>query len=233
MSANMTVSELKELLLEAGLPVSGKKSVLIERLNESNNLPLAEIEEVSVEEVAVEEEKTSGTDQNKMLEPRITKVTINIGVGEGGQRLQLAEQVLELLTDLKPIRTISKSTNRDLGTRIGGPIGCKVTIRNKDKIASFLKDAFWIRQNTLPAYNFDQSGNLSFGISDYTDFPDQKYNPDIGIFGMDVNIVLERPGHRVSRRRRRSRKVAISHRVVRDECKQWIVEQFGIVIVEE
>ena len=82
-------------------------------------------------------------------------------------------------------------------------------------------------------YNFDQSGNLSFGISDYTDFPDQKYNPDIGIFGMDVNIVLERPGHRVSRRRRRSRKVATSHRVVRDECKQWIVEQFGIVIVEE
>ena len=233
MSANMTVSELKELLLEAGLPVSGKKSVLIERLNESNNLPQAEIEEVSVEEVAVEEEKTSDTNQNKMLEPRITKVTINIGVGEGGQRLQLAEQVLELLTDLKPIRTISKSTNRDLGTRIGGPIGCKVTIRNKDKIASFLKDAFWIRQNTLPAYNFDQSGNLSFGISDYTDFPDQKYNPDIGIFGMDVNIVLERPGHRVSRRRRRSRKVATSHRVVRDECKQWIVEQFGIVIVEE
>ena len=233
MSANMTVSELKELLLEAGLPVSGKKSVLIERLNESNNLPQAEIEEVSVEEVDVEEEKTSDINQNKMLEPRITKVTINIGVGEGGQRLQLAEQVLELLTDLKPIRTISKSTNRDLGTRIGGPIGCKVTIRNKDKIASFLKDAFWIRQNTLPAYNFDQSGNLSFGISDYTDFPDQKYNPDIGIFGMDVNIVLERPGHRVSRRRRRSRKVATSHRVVRDECKQWIVEQFGIVIVEE
>ena len=233
MSANMTVSELKELLLEAGLPVSGKKSVLIERLNESKNLPEAEIKEVSVEEVTVEEEKTSDKDQNKMLEPRITKVTINIGVGEGGQRLQLAEQVLELLTDLKPIRTISKSTNRDLGTRIGGPIGCKVTIRNKDKIASFLKDAFWIRQNTLPAYNFDQSGNLSFGISDYTDFPDQKYNPDIGIFGMDVNIVLERPGHRVSRRRRRSRKVATSHRVVRDECKQWIVEQFGIVIVEE
>jgi|TARA_B110000467_G_scaffold109038_1_gene99376 large subunit ribosomal protein L5 len=243
MSANMTVSELKELLREAGLPVSGKKSDLIERLNVSNNLPQAEIkevsveevsvEEVSVEEVAVEEEKTSDKDQNSMLEPRITKVTINIGVGEGGQRLQLAEQVLELLTDLKPIRTISKSTNRDLGTRIGGPIGCKVTIRNKDKIASFLKDAFWIRQNTLPAYNFDQSGNLSFGISDYTDFPDQKYNPDIGIFGMDVNIVLERPGHRVSRRRRRSRKVAISHRVVRDECKQWIVEQFGIVIVEE
>ena len=52
---------------------------------------------------------------NAMLEPRITKVTINIGVGEGGRRLQLAEQVLELLTGLKPIRTLSTSTNRDLG----------------------------------------------------------------------------------------------------------------------
>ena len=50
-----------------------------------------------------------------------------------------------------------------------------------------------------PSYNFDASGNLSFGITDYTDFPGQKYDPDIGIFGMDVNVVLERPGHRVSR----------------------------------
>jgi large subunit ribosomal protein L5 len=170
---------------------------------------------------------------NAMLDPRITKVTINIGVGEGGQRLQLAEQVLELITGLKPVRTLSTSTNRDLGTRVGGPIGCKVTIRDHDKIASFLKDAFWIRQNTLPAYNFDQSGNLSFGLSDYTDFPDQKYDPDIGIFGMDINVVLERPGHRVSRRRRRSAKVARVHRVVRDECKQWFTENFGITIVEE
>ena len=106
-------------------------------------------------------------------------------------------------------------------------------MRDSEKVASFLKDAFWVRQNTLPGYNFDQSGNLSFGISDYTDFPDQKYDPDIGIFGMDVNIVLERPGHRVSRRRRRNRKVARNHRVIRDECKQWFVDNFGITIVEE
>ena len=100
-------------------------------------------------------------------------------------------------------------------------------------IASFLKDAFWVRQNTLPGYNFDQSGNLSFGISDYTDFPDQKYDPDIGIFGMDINIVLERPGHRVSRRRRRNSRVARTHRVVREECKQWFVDNYDIIIVEE
>ena len=47
---------------------------------------------------------------------------------------------------------------------------------------------------TLPSYNFDASGNLSFGITDYTDFPGQKYDPDIGIFGMDVNVVWKGPG---------------------------------------
>ena len=44
-----------------------------------------------------------------MLIPRIAKVTVNIGVGEGGARLQLAERVLELLTDMKPVRTLAKA----------------------------------------------------------------------------------------------------------------------------
>ena len=170
---------------------------------------------------------------NPMLSPAITKVTVNIGVGEGGRRLQLAAKVLEGLTGMTPSRTISTQTNRDLGTRKGAPIGCKVTIRDADKVQSFLKDAFWVREHTLPSYNFDSSGNLSFGISDYTDFPDQKYDPDIGIFGMDVNVVLERPGHRVSRRRRRKSKVPMPHRIGREESKAWFTEKFELKIVEE
>ena len=168
-----------------------------------------------------------------MLTPSITKITENIGVGEGGQRLQLAEKVLEVLTGMTPVRTLSTQTNRELGTRRGAPIGCKVTIRNQDSVNSFLKDAFWVRQNTLPSYNFDSQGNISFGISDYTDFPDQKYDPDIGIFGMDINIVLERPGHRVSRRRQGSSRVGYGHRVGPEESKKWFTERFGLEIVEE
>ena len=170
---------------------------------------------------------------NPMRTPRITKVSVNIGVGEGGQRLQLAEKALEMVTGMTPVRTLATSTNRDLGTRKGAPIGCKVTIRDKETINAFLKDAFWVRQHTLPSYNFDSSGNLSFGISDYTDFPDQKYDPDIGIFGMDVNVVLERPGHRVSRRRRRKSKISMPHRVGREESKAWFTEKFELKIVEE
>ena len=123
---------------------------------------------------------------NPMLEPRIAKVSINIGVGEGGERLQTAERGLELLTGLSPVRTIGKIQNRDLKVRKGFPIGCKVTMRDAEKIEKFLKDAFWVRENSIPSWNFDAQGNLSFGIRDYTDFPDQKYDPDIGIFGMDT-----------------------------------------------
>jgi large subunit ribosomal protein L5 len=108
-----------------------------------------------------------------------------------------------------------------------------VTVRDNAVVEKFLKDALWVRENTLPAYNFDASGNLSFGIADYTDFPEMKYDPDIGIFGMDINIVLERPGHRVSRRRRNNRKVGTSHRVTQDEAKAWFKGKFGITIVEE
>ena len=171
--------------------------------------------------------------ESNMRNPQITKVTINIGVGEGGQRLGLAEKVLGVLTGLKPVRTLGKIQNRDLKVRKGAPIGCKVTMRNREVIKKFLTDAFWVRENTIPAWNFDAQGNLSFGISDYTDFPDQKYDPEIGIFGMDINVVVERPGHRVSRRRRRSRKVGLGHRVTPNESKNFFEETYGVKILEE
>ena len=50
---------------------------------------------------------------------------------------------------------------------------------------------------------------------------------------MDVNVVLERPGHRVSRRRRRKSRVSVPHRVGRAESKEWFAEKFGLNIVEE
>ena len=168
---------------------------------------------------------------NPMVSPRVTKVTVNIGVGEGGQRLQLAEQALEMVTGMTPVRTLATSTNRDLGTRKGSPIGCKVTIRDQESIGAFLKDAFWVRQHTIPTNNYDLSGNHSIGITDYTANPGQKNDPDIGIYGMDVNVVLERPGHRVSRRRRHARKVSVSHRVGPDESRAWFAEHYKLKIV--
>ena len=90
---------------------------------------------------------------NVMRKLKIAKVVLNIGVGEAGERLGKAESVLEKISGCKPTRTLSKSTNRDLGIRLGMPIGCKVTLRGKaaDKI---IKESLWVRENRLPAYCF-------------------------------------------------------------------------------
>ena len=170
---------------------------------------------------------------NPMMVPRISKVCVNIGVGEGGDRLLNAENVLEMVTGVKPQRTLGKIQNRDLKVRVGAPIGCKATIRSSEKIKQFLTDAFLCRENVIPSWNFDREGNLSFGVRDYTDFPGQKYDPDIGIFGMDINVVLERPGHRISRRRRAKSKIPIKHKVTADESRTWFADNYNIEILEE
>ena len=105
---------------------------------------------------------------NPMNQLRITKVSVNIGVGEGGERLVNAENVLELVTGVKPQRTLGRIQNRDLKVRIGAPIGCKATMRNQEDIKAFLTSAFDCRDNTIPAWNFDREGNLSFGCLLYT-----------------------------------------------------------------
>src|SRR5438067_4059042 len=149
---------------------------------------------------------SAATAANAMRAPRIHKVVVNIGVGEGGDKLQKAEKVIEMVTGAKASRTLSKVANRDWGLRVGGPIGVRVTLRD-DAADAFLRKALDIRQFKVPDYSFDDGGNLNFGVPDYTDFPGMKYDPEIGIFGMDVAVVIERPGGRVRRRRVMSRKI--------------------------
>lgn len=169
-------------------------------------------------------------DGNPMEQPRIAKVTVNIGVGEGGEKLQKAEKVLAKLTGRKPVRTLGKELNRELGVRPGEPIGCKVTLRGEDA-ESFVKRALYTRKNKVYAYSFDNQGNLQFGVSDYTNFEGERYDPDIGVFGMDVCITLEKPGHRIKRRRNQSRSVPPVHRVSTEEARGFLTKKFAIEVV--
>ncbi len=168
---------------------------------------------------------------NKMRELRVRKAVLNIGVGEAGEKLLKAQKVLDLLTNHKSIQTLSKKTNKDLGIREGMPIGCKVTLRDSEAV-EFLRRALWVKNNRLAEYNFDQEGNFSFGIPDYTDFQDMKYDPDIGIFGMDISVTVERPGTRVSRKRRGRGRIPKNHRVGRVESKEFITREFNVEIIE-
>lgn len=180
------------------------------------------------------DDENAGTTKTEdaMRDVRIDKVVVNIGVGEAGEKLQKAERVLEMVTEAKPVRTISKTTNKDLGIRKFMPIGCKVTLR-KNAAIKFLEKAFWVRDNKIAYYSFDRFGNFNFGIPDYTEFQGMKYDPEIGIFGMDISVTLTRPGLRISRRRRMKRKLPDKHRVTEAEGKEFIIRQFKVEVVEE
>ncbi|MEA4977067.1 MAG: 50S ribosomal protein L5 [Methanomassiliicoccaceae archaeon] len=164
-----------------------------------------------------------------MKEIHIEKVVVNIGVGEAGERLVKAQKVLQMVTKQKSVQTISKTVNRDLGIRVGMPLGCKVTLRG-EVADTFLKKALSIRENRIQKYSFDKEGNMSFGISDYTDFEGMKYDPEIGIFGMDVSVVLRMPGSRIERRRLLTKRIPKSQRVDRGEAIQFMMDTYNIEV---
>ncbi len=79
-------------------------------------------------------------------------------------------------------------------------------------------------------FQFDDTGNVSFGIVDHTDFPGMTYDPQIGIFGMDVIVSLKKPGYRVARRRAAQRRVPIGHRVTREQAISFLQNNYNVVL---
>lgn len=168
---------------------------------------------------------------NSMLDLVIEKVVLNIGVGQAGDRLNKAVRVLEMLTEHKPVLTTSKKTVRDFNIRKGLQIGAKVTLRGEDA-ADFLKRALYAREYKIQHYSFDKQGNAYFGIADYTDFEGMKYDPEIGIFGLDVAVVMKRRGgYRLQRRKIGARKLPSAMRVPREESMKFLTENFKVEVV--
>ena len=170
------------------------------------------------------------TYKNPMLKPRIEKVVINSCVGRSGEPLEKAMKILEDLTGQKPCIRRAKRTIRDFGIRRKEPIACVVTLRG-EKAKEFLKRAFQAIDNKVSKSSFDEYGNLSFGIKEHINIPGTKYDPKLGIIGMDISVVLERPGYRVKRRRRAKTKVGTEHLLSPDEAMSFLEEEFGIQIV--
>jgi large subunit ribosomal protein L5 len=160
---------------------------------------------------------------------KVHKVVINIGVGRSGEPIDKAKNALLELTNQRPAVRGAKKTVRDFGIHKGEPIGVVVTLRREPAI-EFLKRVIAARKNVLRASSFDNYGNISVGIHEHIDIPGTKYNPEIGIFGMDVNIVLNRPGYRVARKSRRSARIGKKHRINREEAIQFFKEEYGVEV---
>jgi len=165
---------------------------------------------------------------NTMRNIQIEKITINIGCGDAGEKLERAKKLLEMLTEKKVVVTTTHKRTT-FGSAKGRPIGCKITLRNKDA-EEFLKKALEAVEKKLSKNVFDVHGNFSFGIKEHIDIPGVKYNPEIGIFGMDISISLERPGFRVKRRRIAS-KVNKKHLIKPEEAMEWVAKNYGVEIL--
>ncbi len=162
---------------------------------------------------------------------RLIKVVVNAGVGESGEARTKAEKVLQMVTHQKPVATRSHSTNRDFGIRKGQEIGAKVTLRG-EVARDFLARAFEARDRQLDIDSIDRNGNFSFGIADYTDFTGMKYDPQIGIHGMDVAVELGRAGFRIRHRHQQPRAIPRTLRSSRDETRAFLTEKFGVTVLE-
>lgn len=133
---------------------------------------------------------------NPMEIPKVTKITLNMGVGEAVADKKILDNALkdmEKIAGQKPIKTLAKKSVAGFKIRDGYPIGCKVTLR-KLKMYEFLDRLVSIAIPRIRDFrglnpkSFDKQGNYSMGVSEQIIFPEINYDQIDAIRGMDITI---------------------------------------------
>ncbi|MHA2037678.1 MAG: 50S ribosomal protein L5 [Promethearchaeota archaeon] len=169
---------------------------------------------------------------NPMKKPYLEKVVLNIGVGGGGEELEKAVGVLQLITGQVPLKTLSKVNVKEFNLRKGRPIGCKITIRGEAS-ERLLKRLLIVNNNKILRKSFDNFGNFAFGIDEHIKIPQTDYEAGIGLWGLDVCGRIIRPGMRVKYKRKGRSKIPQHHYVSRREAQYFLKQKFGVDIVKK
>jgi large subunit ribosomal protein L5 len=173
--------------------------------------------------------KKQNQNQNPMLKITVQKLTLNIGAGKDQVVLEKAQKLLNTITGVKSVRTITQARIAAWGLRPGLPIGVKVTLRKK-KAKDLIPKLLYAKDNKLGENNFDDNGNVSFGIKEYIDIQDARYDPEIGSMGLQCSITLERPGNRVKIRKLLKGIIPVHHRVSKADAIQFMRDNFKTVL---
>ena len=146
----------------------------------------------------IQELKDSLNLDSIMAVPKVTKVTLNMGVGEAMNDKKLLEKAVEdmtLIAGQKPLITKARKSVANFKIRDGMPIGCKVTLRG-DRMYDFLQRLIGIaipRERDfrgLETKSFDGRGNYSMGIKEHIIFPEVNFDRIDKIRGLDIVVVI-------------------------------------------
>jgi large subunit ribosomal protein L5 len=162
----------------------------------------------------------------------IDKVVLNIGIGSNEELYQNARMLLEKLTSHQPVKTLSKRRVPELKIRRGQVIGAMVTLRNREA-HDMLKRAIDANDEILKSSSISNN-SLSFGVKEYIYFSGVKYDPKIGMLGLNVNASFTRKGRRIeTRKRKRSRAGPRHKRIANEEIASYLERNYGATVGEK
>ncbi len=134
--------------------------------------------------------------KNAMEVPKIEKITINMGVGEGSQdkkKVQTAAEEMALISGQKPVITKAKKSIAQFKLREGMPIGCKVTLR-RERMYEFLDRLITVAMPRIRDFrglnpkSFDGRGNYAMGLKEQIIFTEISYDQIDKVRGMDIIV---------------------------------------------
>jgi len=137
--------------------------------------------------------------KNKLAAPRLEKIVVNMGVGEGLQDIKIMEksmQELATITGQKPILRRAKKAISNFKVRQGSPVGCKVTLR-RDMMYEFMDRLLNVALPRIRDFrgvsteSFDEAGNYTLGLNEQTIFPEIEYDKITRAQGMDITFVIK------------------------------------------